>query len=103
MTELEKKAEEYAENKSPNEEYTSFDEVINKIKNAYKDGYEQGQKDYIKDTLDVHSELKKENEELKAQIEKIKIRNCKNCKYNDCMHYEICDNCINLDKWELAE
>lgn len=51
--------------------------------------------------------LCKENEQLKAQLEKMKC--CRNCKYwnvpddvfnSSCKECEICKNC---NKWELAE
>lgn len=48
--------------------------------------------------------LRIENEQLKAQIEKMK--NCVNCKYaTDCDSYCSCalNDCENLNKWELAE
>lgn len=48
--------------------------------------------------------LKQEYEQLKAQIEKMKC--CENCKhsYHDRYHNLQCiRNCINFDKWELAE
>lgn len=45
-----------------------------------------------------------ENEQLKAQIKKMKC--CENCKHNYHDRYNnlqcIC-NCINFDNWELAE
>lgn len=48
--------------------------------------------------------LEKENERLQQLIEKMK--NCQNCKhsYHDRYHNLQCiRNCVNFDKWELAE
>ena len=47
-------------------------------------------------------ELSKENEQLKAQIEKMKC--CGNCKFKDCdksNRYQTCWYCTNKDKWKL--
>lgn len=49
---------------------------------------------------------KKENEQLKQQIEKMKC--CTNCKHyciNDEDEFDCCRsyNCTKFDKWELAE
>lgn len=49
-------------------------------------------------------EVQEENEQFKQQIEKMKC--CNNCKhsYHDRYHTLQClCNCINFDKWELAE
>jgi len=103
MTEIEKKAEEYAKKPSkllleslccgsdlPENDYT-LGEVAEPIKQAYKDGYEQGQKEtmsykdnYIKDLDGIIDTFKKENEELmNAVTEKNsvveKMKNCGNC------------------------
>ena len=63
------------------------------------------------DTLEMNRKLgsenwklEKENKQLKAQIEKMKC--CENCKhsYHDRYHTLQCiRNCINFDKWEIAE
>jgi hypothetical protein len=61
------------------------------------------------------NDLQKENEELKAQIEKMKC--CENCKYNSYWGDELHCNyglkealqedklveCKNMDKWEINE
>lgn len=56
------------------------------------------------DELEHIKELKKENKQLKQQIEKMKC--CENCRhsYHDRYHTLQCRyNCLNFDKWELAE
>lgn len=56
------------------------------------------------DELEHIKELKKENKQLKQQIEKMK--RCENCKhsYHDRYHTLQCRyNCLNFDKWEIAE
>jgi hypothetical protein len=52
----------------------------------------------------IIKKLIEEKEQLKAQIEK--MRTCENCKhsYHDRYHTLHClCNCVNFDKWELAE
>ena len=56
------------------------------------------------DELEHIKELKKENKQLKQQIEKMKC--CENCRhsYHDRYHTLQCRyNCLNFDKWEIAE
>ena len=46
--------------------------------------------------------LKKENAELKTQIEKMKC--CENCDNTwNGYHLNVCDDCENRDKWEIKE
>lgn len=46
--------------------------------------------------------LEKENEQLKAQIEKMKT--CYNCEwYVDDDVYDLCKSCYKYSEWELAE
>lgn len=54
--------------------------------------------------LKEYQKVKEENEQLKAQIKKMK--RCENCRhsYHDRYHTLQClYNCINFDKWEIAE
>ena len=56
------------------------------------------------DELEHIKELKKENKQLKQQIEKMKC--CENCRhsYHDRYHTLQCRyNCLNFDKWEITE
>ena len=59
--------------------------------------------DKAKAILKENEELKKENTELKEQIEKMKC--CENCdrfgKNETEQEEAICDNCINLNNWQL--
>ena len=65
----------------------------------------------IKELKDNEMRLKQENcfsqekvKRLQKQIEKMKC--CENCKhsYHDCYHTLQCRyNCLNFDKWEIAE
>lgn len=63
----------------------------------------KGYKNCAKSDCEVLKILK-ENEQLKQQIEKMRI--CENCKhsYHDRYHNLRCIyNCFNFDKWELGE
>lgn len=100
MTELEKKAEEYArQNKDICYGCTIHKScLLNNDSCAEKEGYLIGFKDGAKSR-------DKEVEELNAQIEKIKkVISCDNCKHNYEHVINMCPyyNC-NLEKWELAE
>lgn len=71
---------------------------------------EKSMKSTMKCMYEYQEELKKENAELKAQIEKMK--NCGNCKHlgivydeetetiQNCIYQEECEH---HEKWELAE
>ena len=69
-------------------------------KTCFKDGFDDGFNMAYKE-LEL---FEKENEQLKEQIKKMK--RCENCKhsYHDRYHTLQCMyNCINFDKWEVAE
>lgn len=60
----------------------------------------------IQDKDKVIQELKKENAELKEQIEQMKC--CENCRYysrtyEHCYLYHSYQNCKSLSNWRLAE
>ena len=60
----------------------------------------------IQDKDKVIQELKKENAELKEQIEQMKC--CENCRhyshtYGHCYSYDEYQNCKSLSNWRLAE
>lgn len=88
--ELEKKAKEYADKHyDDTDEYGAWFSDVEMLRRAYIAGAK---------------ELQKENEQLKAQIEKMKC--CGNCKHKN-ERYQvngICDSCfVDDDKWELKE
>jgi len=101
--ELEKKAEEYAEEKTNTD--SDFEKSI--LFQAYKDGYKHGQEEigYLKECLEENRGLKDTVIKLKAQIEKMKC--CGNCR-----KIFICKKAdksgmgsypYNCKEWELAE
>ena len=76
------------------------------VKEALLYGLAEGRKEKEKLIgIFINVDLEKENEQLKAQIEKVKC--CGNCKHRNNYNFptleEPCKKCLNYSKWELAE
>lgn len=73
------------------------DEIVLNMRRVYEIRYEQYESEIKK--------LKNKNNELIAQIEKMKC--CENCKHNlnenEYIVSDFCDNCKDYNKWELKE
>lgn len=117
MTDEEKAEEYYEDNEcySYLSEVEDFEEVFSfvkdRVKQAYLDGLAEGREEKCNSCglrQQKRINLGKENEQLRAQIEKMKC--CRNCKhYGNYKDDFMCTlvgqkiHCKNKDKWELAE
>jgi hypothetical protein len=118
MTDLEKRADEYADKRARASNMPKSSFVIPLLKVAYKTGATQETALLSQHIIDLQKDkgnLTDRVRELEQQIEKMKC--CENCKYNSYWGNELHCNyglkealqedklveCKNMDKWEIKE